>query len=114
MDLKDVMEIVAKGFEAVGVAIMVIGGAHALIRLPWRGLDLDTIYDDARRRFGRPLILGLEVLVAADIIQSVTVDSSVESIAMLGLLVLVRVVLSISLDIEVDGRLPWRRASANS
>ena len=56
------------------------------------------------------MLLGLEVLVAADIIKTVTVDTSLESVVVLGLLVLVRVILSFSLDVEIDGMLPWRRA----
>ena len=68
-----------------------------------------SYYEDARRDFGRPLLLGLEVLVAGDIIATVTVDRSLESVITLGILVLVRVLLSFSLDIEIDGMLPWRR-----
>ena len=56
-----------------------------------------------KREFGRPLILGLEILVAADIIKTITVDPSLESVGVLGLLVLVRTVLSFSLDVEVEG-----------
>jgi uncharacterized membrane protein len=89
MEFESVMEEIARGFEAVGVAIIVIGGV--------------------RRGFGKPLILGLEILVAADIVQTITVDPGFESVIVLGILVLVRVALSFSLDIEVDGIVPWRR-----
>jgi len=109
MEFHDVMETLAKIFEGLGVAIIVIGGLEALIRGLVRGFAGHAYFDVARRRFGRPLLLGLEVLVAADIIQTVTVNLSFESVATLGLLVLVRVVLSFSLDIEIDGGLPWRR-----
>jgi uncharacterized membrane protein len=110
MEFHEVMETLAKTFEGIGVAIIVIGGLEALLRGLVRGFAGHGYFDVARRRFGRPLLLGLEVLVAADIIQTVTVDLSLDSILILGMLVLVRVVLSFSLDIEVEGVLPWRRA----
>ena len=56
------------------------------------------------------MLLGLEILVAADIIETITIDRSLESAASLGLLVLIRVVLSFSLEAETDGMLPWRKA----
>jgi uncharacterized membrane protein len=62
-----------------------------------------------RRRFGRALLLGLEILVAADIIKTVAVETTLESVVTLAVLVLVRVVLSFSLDVEIDGVVPWRR-----
>lgn len=95
--------------EAVGVAIIVLGGAYGLLRSFYERTKGVSYYEDARRRFGRPLLLGLEVLVAADIIATVTVDRSLESVLALGVLVLVRVILSFSLDVEIDGILPWRR-----
>jgi uncharacterized membrane protein len=67
-------------------------------------------FEDVKRTFGRPLILGLEVLVAADIIQTVTVEPTRESVAVLGVLVAVRIALSFSLDVELDGVAPWRKA----
>ncbi len=106
----EVTERVGQAFEAVGVAIIAMGGAYALasaILVRSRGRSM---VDDARVRFGRPLLLGLEVLVAADIIETVTVDRSLESVLSLGALVLVRVVLSFSLEVELDGMPPWRRA----
>lgn len=108
------MEVVARVFEAAGVFVIIVGVVHTFFDLLIRRFEWGTVYDDARRSFGRPLILGLEILVAADVIQTVTVDLSLESIATLGVLVLVRVVLSFSLDIEVDGMVPWRRAEFES
>jgi uncharacterized membrane protein len=104
------MENVALVFEVVGVAIIVLGGLGALIVGIRDFTHVDRLFFDVRRTFGRPLILGLEVLVAADIIKTITVDPSLESVAVLGILVAVRIALSISLDIEVDGMVPWRRA----
>ena len=104
------MEDVGRTFEVVGVAIIVIGGGFGLIYSALQQKSGHSWFDDARTHFGRPLILGLEVLVAADIIETVTVDRTLESVAALGLLVLVRVILSFSLDIEIAGYFPWRRA----
>jgi uncharacterized membrane protein len=106
-----VMEDVARGFEVFGVLIITIGGAFGLfVAVFERSKGRRAFYTAARTGFGHPLLLGLEVLVAADIIETVTVDRSLESVAGLGLLVLIRVVLSFALDIEIDGMYPWRRA----
>ena len=110
MEFEQVMDGIARGFEAVGVAIIVVGGIGALIRASKAYGDMDHFFLDVRRWLGRPIILGLEVLVAADIIKTVTVHPSLESVAVLGILVAVRIALSFSLDIEVDGVAPWRRA----
>lgn len=104
------MERIAEGFEVVGVAIIVIGGAAAIVQGIRSYRDFNRLFLDVRRAFGRPIILGLEVLVAADIIKTITVDPSFESVTVLGILVLIRIALSISLDIEVDGIVPWQRA----
>jgi uncharacterized membrane protein len=104
------MENIAVAFEAVGVAIIAVGGLVALVRGLRDFGHFDAFFVDVRRGFGRPLILGLEVLVAADIIKTITVDPSFESVVVLGVLVAVRIALSFSLDIEVEGMVPWRRA----
>ena len=108
------MENIGLAFEAVGVAAIVIGGLAALISSSKDFRDLDNFFKDVRRSFGRPLILGLEILVAADIIETITVDPGLESVAILGILVLVRIGLSFSLDIEVEGMVPWRRAEVEA
>jgi len=110
MDFEETMENVAQGFELVGVAIIVIGGVLALL-YGFRDFNhFAKYFEDVKRMFGRPLILGLEVLVAADIIQTVTVEATLESVTVLAVLVAVRIALSFSLDIEIDGLVPWRRA----
>mgnify|MGYP003891521393 CR=1 FL=1 len=114
MRFEALMEDVARGFEAVGVAIIVIGGIAALLGGLRDFGNMNRLFIDVRRGFGRPIILGLEVLVAADIIQTITVDPSLESVGVLGILVAVRIALSFSLDIEVDGVLPWRRAQTEA
>lgn len=109
MDFTEAVEVIAQGFEVVGIAIITIGGVIGIARAVITARTSDSFYDSARAGFARPLLLGLGVLVAADIIETITVDRSLESTAALGLLVLIRVILSFSLEIETDGLLPWRK-----
>ncbi len=98
-------------FEAAGVAILVLGGlisVVAYIRDLSRG-DRRAAYTALRHNMGRTILLGLEVLIVADIILTVAIDQTLQSAATLGLIVLVRTFLSFSLDIEMDGVPPWRR-----
>jgi uncharacterized membrane protein len=111
MSFTEMMEDIALGFEVVGVAIILFGGGYGLVRALWVRPDGRSLFTQARTAFGQPLLLGLEVLVAADIIETVTVDRTLETVASLALLVLVRVVLSFSLDVEIEGSFPWRRAA---
>ena len=97
--------------EAVGATILVFGGLGAFIRFAYdllshHGMDA---YDALRRNLGRVILLGLEVLIIADIIRTIVVDQSVESVTVLGIIVLIRVVLSFSLEVEIDGMWPWNK-----
>jgi len=97
--------------EAVGIAV-IVGGfvvATAIYLLHIRQQSSHQAYISFRRRSVRGLILGLEFLVAADIIRTVTVDYSLDSVLMLGLIVLIRTFLVFALHLEIDGRLPWQR-----
>jgi uncharacterized membrane protein len=112
VDFEGTVEAIALGFEVIGIAIITIGGILGIARAAMASgsRSSDASYDAARNGFARPLLLGLEVLVAADIIETITIDRSLESTASLGLLVLIRVILSFSLEAETDGVLPWRKA----
>lgn len=113
MHFVTVMEDVVRGFEAVGVVILILGllwAAWIALRSVRRGRSGHQAYETFREVFGGAILLSLEVLVAADLIQSVTIDTTLESVAVLGLIVLIRTVLSFSLEIEIEGVLPWRRA----
>lgn len=114
MDFEGAVSAIALGFEVLGVAIITIGGLLGILRALLPSRTHESRYSAARSGFARPLLLGLEVLLAADIIETITIDRSLESAASLGLLVLIRVVLSISLETEADGVLPWRRAALGS
>jgi Protein of unknown function (DUF1622) len=71
----------------------------------------DAYYRPVRTVFGRSILLGLEFLVAADIIRTIAVEPSLENVGVLGLIVLIRTFLSFSLEVEIDGVWPWRRAA---
>jgi uncharacterized membrane protein len=109
---EDVMENVVRGFEAAGVGVLVLGSALAFARFAvdvFRG-RLGRAYEGVRQGVGRAILLGLEILIIADIVQTITVDSTLESAITLGVVVLVRTFLSFSLEIELEGVVPWRRA----
>lgn len=111
MNFHDTMERVVNGFEVAGVAILVVGSLLALVSaaVTLRHGDLRAAYQRARQDVGRSILLGLEVLIIADIVLTITVDRTLNSALTLGLIVLVRTFLSFSLEIELEGTLPWRR-----
>jgi uncharacterized membrane protein len=112
-----VMNDAVKAFEVIGVVILVGGGLVALvgciIELA-RGEPASLVFDDSRRRLGRAILLGLEILVVADIIRTIVVSPTLSSALTLGLIVVVRIALSFAIDIEVDGVAPWRKAEVNA
>ena len=73
-----------------------------------------AVYTQARLQIGRSILLGLEILIIADIVQTITVSPTIESALTLGIIVLVRTFLSFSLEIELDGVLPWRRSKTDA
>jgi uncharacterized membrane protein len=103
---------VVKAVEALGAGIMVIGAVGALVAAAVKVIRTDDrtgIYTDLRRNLGRSILLGLEVLIVGDIVRTIIVDTTIESVVVLGLIVLIRIVLSFSLEIEMDGTTPWSR-----
>lgn len=112
MEFKDIMEKVVNAFEAIGVIILVVTATLALLgyvlELARRRAPLQA-FVDLRARLGRGILLGLEILVIADIIRTITISTTLSSALTLGIIVLVRVLLSFAIDVEVDGVVPWRR-----
>jgi len=106
--VKEVVEVI----EVVGATVMILGGLYAFVVC---GLALRTqqtragAYELLRRDLGRSILLGLEVLIMADLIRTIVIDQTLDSVAVLGAIVLIRVVLSFSLDVEIDGVWPWAR-----
>ena len=111
MTYDEIIEDVVRVVEAFGCAVMVVGAVWAFAQF---AIALATRRDGdhyslLRRTLGRVILLGLEVLIIADIVRTVIVDPSLESVTVLGLIVLIRIVLSFSLEVEIDGTWPWSR-----
>jgi uncharacterized membrane protein len=111
MTFNDLMETVVQGFELVGVAVLTIGSlaAVAAAGLAYLRGQRGSVYEQTRQGVGKSILLGLEILIIADIVQTITIDPTLESAATLGVIVVVRILLSFSLEIELEGVLPWRR-----
>ena len=101
----------ATGMELLAVAIIVLVILFAtvsyVLKIVSRQAD-NTTYTDFRHRIGRALLLGLEILVAADIIRTVVLEPTLNNVIVLGLLVLIRTFLSWSLVLEIEERWPWQ------
>lgn len=111
-----VMTAIAQGFEAAAAAVLVIGlvfSAVVSIRTWRRTSDGAAAYRQMRQAFGGVLLLGLEILVAGDLIRTVAVAPTLDNVIVLGLIVLIRTFLSFSLEIEIEGVPPWRRAAVS-
>ena len=96
---------------------MVLGGLGALAvfaRDVIRARPADDAYKALRRNLGRCILLGLEVLIVADIVRTIIVDSTLESVAVLAGIVIVRTFLSFSLEVELTGRWPWQQSSEDA
>ena len=106
---------IVKVVEAGGAAIMVIGGLGAFgqfaMGVAQRRPDP---YVTLRRNLGRFILVGLEVLIIADIVRTIIVDQTLTSVAVLAGIVIIRIVLSFSLEVEIDGVWPWRRREVSS
>ena len=112
MSYDEVISEVLKVVEAIGAAIMVFGGLGALLTFASRALRAETTrgsYNELRQDLGRCILVGLEVLIVADIVRTIIVDPTLESVGVLGVIVVIRILLSFSLEVEIDGFWPWRR-----
>lgn len=102
--------------EIVGVVVIIVGfgiAAVLAVRALNRGGGGKVAYQVLRTTIGGSILLGLEIFVAADIIHTLSAPS-LEVAAVLGLIVIIRTILSMSIQIEIDGVLPWRRALLTS
>jgi uncharacterized membrane protein len=108
--LMHVIADLAEVFDLLGVAVLVGGTLVTIGRTLHVGrlAGSKAAYLVARRTFGKSLLLGLEVLIAADLMRSVSLSLTISSVTALGLLVVVRTILSFSIQIEMEGDLPWR------
>lgn len=112
MTYGEVMEHVAQAFEGLGVVVLTVGTlwSFLLAGLAWRRSGQGRqAYAVIRQAIGGSLLLGLEILVAADLIRTIVVAPTVDNVLTLGLIVLIRTFLSFSLEAEISGTPPWRR-----
>jgi uncharacterized membrane protein len=117
MSYEETISQVVRVVEAGGAAIMVLGGLGTLAQFAHRVARARTAkgaYEALRRNLGRCILLGLEVLIVADIVRTIIVDPTLESVAVLGVIVVIRIILSFSLEVEIDGVLPWRRRQVST
>jgi uncharacterized membrane protein len=114
MDLAAWKEPITRSVEFVGVALILIGAALSTVRFVfrWPSVGLNVAYREYRQQLGRAILLGLEFLVAGDIINTVAVDPSFRSVGVLAGIVAIRTFLSFSLEVEIEGRWPWVRAAS--
>lgn len=112
MKFKDWVDLAGLLMEGAGVFVMVAGALFALVRLLVKRKRVQGgLYHRFRLDMGRAILLGLELLVAADIIRTVSEEPSLNGVLVLGLIVLIRTFLSFTLSVELEGRWPWQRAS---
>ena len=112
-----VLGIIVHIADGIGVAILVAGLFFAayLALKTWRNSgDGNLAYTVLRRTLGGAILAGLEVLVAGDLIRTVAVAPTLDNVIILGIIVLIRTFLSFSLEIEIEGTLPWKRALTQS
>ena len=108
--MRDLIERLAVGLETLAVLIIVGGIAYSIVRYFMAGRqDMGGAYTRFKDRIGKSLLLGLEFLVAADIIRTVALERTLLSVAVLGVLVFIRTFLSWALVVEIEGRWPWRQ-----
>ncbi len=107
---RELMDWIGTAIDAVGVVLIVAGALLATWRFLFRRQEGPAnSYSVYRQDLGRAILLGLEFLVAGDIIRTVVVSPTLNNVLVLGLIVLIRTFLSMALQLEVEGRWPWQR-----
>lgn len=111
MDFKELISIAGYGIETIGVVVIIAGSVMSSYRFisTYRQEPEGIAYGVLRRQLGRSIILGLEFLIAGDIIRTVIVADTLTNVAILGLIILIRTFLSFTLHLEVEGQWPWER-----
>ena len=112
MEFEATVEWVGRVIEGTGIAIILVGALLATVQflLQMRhGGPVDSAYRRYRRSLGRAILLGLEFLVAGDIIETVAIEPTFRSVGVLAIIVLIRTFLSTELELEIEGRWPWER-----
>lgn len=111
MKFTNAVELVGRVMEGTGIGLIVIGAVIATVMFLSRIRQdpTHTAYRDYRRGLGRSILLGLEFLVAGDIIRTVAIEPTFRSVGILAVIVAIRTFLSMELELEIDGRWPWQR-----
>ncbi|MBL8395635.1 MAG: DUF1622 domain-containing protein [Candidatus Accumulibacter sp.] len=107
----EMAEMVGVVLDGAGILVIVLGMLVAIARCAIYGCRAADTYRQIRQDIGRGILLGLEFLVAADIIRTVAVTPTLEGVLVLGLIVLIRTFLSTALQVELEGQWPWQRAA---
>jgi len=106
---REIMDNIGRAVDSVGVLVIVVGAILATGRfIIHRNAETSKSYRLYRQDLGRAILLGLEFLIAGDIIRTVVVAPTLENVVILGLIVLIRTFLSMALQLEVEGRWPWQ------
>lgn len=115
MDFEHAIETAGKAVDVAGVATIIVGVIVATVMTiaDRHGVEATDLYRRCRRRIGRAILLGLELLVAADIIRTVAVAPTFTSAGVLAIIVAIRTFLSVSLEVELEGRWPWQSKGAD-
>ena len=109
-----IIEFVGSVMDGMGVLVLIVGALYSMIAFVLRRhVGADDPYNTYRKNMGKAILLGLELLVAADIIRTVVVSPTMPHVLTLGLVVLIRTFLSISLQVELEGRWPWQRGASH-
>jgi uncharacterized membrane protein len=113
---EDLVDVVAKTVEGIGVLVLLGGIVRSVVKYVGKRQrpEGSDAYQHFRHSIGRSILLGLELLVAADIIHTVATTPTFESLGVLGLLILIRTFLSIEIEMELEGRWPWQRSTESS
>lgn len=111
---KELITIAGYAIEAFGVLVVIVGSclSTSAYLKTYKESAEGVAYKKLRQDLGRSIILGLEFLIAGDIIRTVVVADSLENIGILALIILIRTFLSITLHLEIEGQLPWKKGSA--
>lgn len=111
------LRLITRMIEVGGIGVIVfgtLGASIAAVRQVLQGRSSSGVFNLYRSNIGRAILLGLEFLVAADIINTVALEPTVQSLMILGGIVLIRTFLSFSLEVEIEGRWPWNRYKAEN
>lgn len=115
MKFTEVISVFALGTEAVGVLVILVGAGYSSVVFMrhFNRVPEGVAYHTFRRQLGRSIILGLEFLIAGDIMQTIIVAATLQNVAVLGLIILIRTFLSMTLHLEIEGRWPWEQAASD-